>query len=561
MDNAVAQTPAPLLVPAGPGFAGRMAALPTRSKLSLAAGVAALIAVLVALTLTTSQGDYKLLFANLSEKDGGLVIEKLQQLNIDYRIGDGSGAILVPASKVYELRMKLTSAGLPRGDSQGYDLLDKSPVFGRTQLRERMDLQRAREGELVRTIAAIDSVAAARVHLAMPNQNGFFREQERASASVVLTLHPGRTLDRSQIAGIVHLVSGSVPELKARDVSIIDSSGALLNPQDGSGALDSMQLDYRRQVEAGHLKRIIDLLEPVVGRDNLRASVSADIDFAQVESTAEEYKPNQSGAPATVRAIRSTESNEPGSTTPAGVPGAASNQPPTLAIAPINGSAAPLQAAGGGNSNGGSGRREAETRYEVDRTVRVTRNASGVVKRLNAAVVVNYRSGTDSKGKPTSTALKPEEIEKLTALVQEGIGYNKERGDSVRVVNAPFHTESAPNVEPAPLWQQTWVQDLLRAGAAPAALLLVAAMVLFALVRPALKAALAPPVAPPLLGGQVDAVIDGDESLPALQPLGGVPALEGPKTAEQLEAARQLAKANPAAVANIMRNWVNGGDA
>ena len=559
MDNAVAQTSAPLLVPNGtgyaaPGFAGRVAALPMKSKLSMLLGVLALIGVLLALTFTSRQGDYKLLFANLSEKDGGLVIEKLQQMNIDYRISDGSGAILVPANKVYEVRMKLTTAGLPRGDTQGYDLLDKSPVFGRTQLRERMDLQRAREGELVRTISAIDSVAGARVHLAMPNQNGFFREQERASASVVLTLHPGRTLDRSQIAGIVHLVSGSVPELKARDVSIIDSSGALLNPQDGTGALDSMQLEYRKQVEATHLRRVLDLLEPVVGRDNLRASVSADIDFAQIESTAEEYKPNQNGAPATVRAIRSEESNQPGSTTPSGVPGAASNQPPTPATAPINGSAAPLQAAQGG-STGGNGKREAETRYEVDRTVRVTRNATGVVRRLNAAVVVNYRGGTDAKGKPTSTALKQDEIDKLTALVQEGIGYSKERGDSVRVINAPFHTEEAPKVDELPLWKETWIQDLLRAGAAPTALLLVGVLAMFVLVRPALKAAMTPPPAP--IGAQLDAVIDGDESLPGLQPL-HVPALEGPKTAEHLEAARQMARANPAAVASIMRTWVNG---
>ncbi len=554
MDNAAAASARPLLVPAGQGFADRLLALPLRSKLALGAGLIGLAAVLVTLTMSSRQGDYKLLFANLSEKDGGLVIEKLQQMNVAYRFGEGNGAILVPASKVYELRMKLTSAGLPRGDTQGYDLLDKSPVFGRTQLRERMDLQRAREGELIRTIGAIDSVAAARVHLAMPNQNGFFREQERASASVVLTLHPGRTLDRAQIAGIVHLVSGSVPDLKARDVSIIDSTGALLNPQDGGGALDSLQLEYRKQVEASHLKRVLDLLEPVVGRDNLRATVTADIDFSQVESTAEEYKPNQGNAPATVRAIRSEESSAPGSTTPSGVPGAASNQPPVPATAPINGAAAPLQAAQGG-AVGGNLRREAETRYEVDRTVRVTRNATGVVRRLNAAVVVNHRSSTDAKGKTTTSPLSPEEIDKLTALVQEGIGFNKERGDSVRVVNAPFHAEPAPKVEELPLWQQPWLQDLLRSAAAPAALTLVALLLIFALVRPAMKAALVPPPAP--VGGQLDAVVDDAESLPT--PDGrGRPALASPTANDKLAAARQLAKDNPAAVANIMRNWVNG---
>ncbi len=552
MDNAVSPTAGPMLVPAGNGFADRLAAMPIRSKVMLTIGIAGLIAILAALTFSTRQGDYKLLFANLSEKDGGLVIEKLQQLNIDYRFSDGSGAILVPANKVYELRMKLTSAGLPRGDTQGYDLLDKSPVFGRTQLRERMDLQRAREGELIRTIGTIDSVASARVHLAMPNQNGFFREQERASASVVLSLHPGRTLERAQIAGIVHLVSGSVPDLKARDVSVIDSSGALLNPQDGSSGLDSLQLEYRKQVEASHLKRVLDLLEPVVGRDNLRATVSADIDFAQIESTAEEYKPNQGNAPATVRAFRSEEMGTPGSTTPSGVPGASSNQPPVPATAPITGSAAPLQAAQGGVT-AGSGRREAETRYEVDRTVRVTRNATGVVKRLNAAVVINHRSTTDAKGKTSTSARTPEEIEQITALVQEGIGFNKERGDSVRVINAPFHSEPLPKVEELPLWQQPWLQDLLRAGATPLALTLVALMVVFTMIRPTLKVALAPSAK----GGHLDAVVADAETLPALGS-NVLPALQAPASQEQLAKARTLAKENPAAVANIMRSWVSG---
>ena len=232
----------------------------------------------------------------------------------------------------------------------------------------------------------MDSVAAARVHLAMPNQNGFFREQEKASASVVLTLHPGRTLDRAQLAGIVHLVSRSVPDLKPADVSVIDNTGALLNPQDNASGLDSVQLEYRKQIESGSVKRVLELLEPVVGRDNLRATVTADIDFSQVESTAEEYKPNQGDAPATIRALRTEESTQPGATVPSGVPGAQSNQPQATPAAPITGAAAPLQAAQAGVT-GGNGRRESETRFEVDKMVRVTRGATGNVKRLNAAVV------------------------------------------------------------------------------------------------------------------------------------------------------------------------------
>jgi flagellar M-ring protein FliF len=458
----------------------------------------------------------------------------------------------VPASQVYELRLKLSAAGLPKGSITGYELLDKTP-FGQTQGQERINVQRALEGELTRTIQSLSSVQAARVHLALPNQNGFFREQQKASASVVLTLHPGRTLERAQVAGIVHLVSSSVPELSAKAVSVIDGSGALLSSQDGQTVqgLDSQQLQYLHDVENHYLRRVVDLLEPVLGRDNLRASVTAEVDFSQTELTSEEFKPNQGDAPASVRASKVEESNQPGPATPAGVPGAQSNQPPVPGTAPINGPAQNLQAAQGGNGSGASTRRESETRYEIDKTVRVTRGATGTVRRINAAVVVNHRVATDAKGRTTSTPLAADELDKLTALVQQGIGFNKERGDSVRVVNAPFRAAPAPAVDETPLWQRPWLQDLLRAGAAPFALALVALVIVFALLKPALKAALAPPST---RGAQLDEVVGGDAALPGPEAL----ALEAPRSNDRLEAARKLAKENPAAVANIVRTWVNG---
>lgn len=547
MDNAAVAPP--LLVPAQPGFVGRLAALPARSKLMLGAGLSALLAVLVVLAMGMREGEYRALFNGLSEKDGGQIMEKLQQLGVPYRIGDGGGVILVPADKVYELRMKLGAAGLPKGSETGYDALDKVSPFGRTQRLESMSLQRAREGELVRTITTLESVAAARVHLAMPNQNGFFREQEKPSASVVLSLHPGRTLDRAQVAGIVHLVSRSVPELKASDVSVIDSTGALLNPQENASGLDSVQLDYRRHVENAAVQRVLALLEPVVGAGNLRATVTADIDFSQVESTAEEYRPNNGEAPAAIRASRTEESAQPGSLVPSGVPGAQSNQPPTTPAAPMTGASAPLQAAplGGASS---SGRREAETRYELDKTVRVTRAATGTVRRLHAAVVVNHRSVTDAKGKTSSQPLSAQEIENLTALVQQGIGFDAERGDKVQLVNVPFHTEAPAAPVDTPLWEQPWLQDLLRSGATPGALVLVALIALFGFVRPAMKAALAPPP-----GSKLDAVVADDEALPLPGP--EPEQLEAAMTSDKLESARRLAKENPAAVASIMRGWVN----
>jgi len=554
MDNAVVVNPNLPLVESA-GFGGRVAALPMRSKLSAVLGLMALVGVVLAMLMWSSKGDFKVLYANLSDKDGGAVIAQLSQMNVPYRMSEGGAAILVPAAQVHDLRLKLATAGLPKGSVSGYELMD-SARFGQTQFQERLTAQRGLEGELTRSITSMAAVQNARVHLALPNQNGFFREQQKPSASVMLTMHAGRTLDQSQVAGIVHLVSSSVPELDPKNVSVLDQSGALLTSGGGrtpAAGLDAQQLQYVSQIETGYGKRIFDMLEPIVGRDNLRATVAAEVDFSQTEATSEEFKPNQ-GADATV-AIRSQQTTEQTGSTgaaPSGVPGAASNQPPVPATAPVTGAAQPLQAAQGGGANS-SGRRDATTNYEVDKTVRVTRNASGNIKRLNAAVVVNHRSVTDAKGKTTQVPLTSDELEKLTALVRESIGFKQDRGDSVKVINTPFRVETVTRVD-VPLWKQPELIDMLRAAAVPAALALVAMLLFFGMVKPALKAALVALPAPGAAatsgpGSTLTAVVDDEQSLPALP---------APRSSEHLAGARALAMENPAAVASIVRDWVNG---
>ncbi len=553
MDNAVALQPH--MQNALPdSFAGRIRAMPARSKLSFAIGLAALAGVIFAMTMWASQGDYKVLYANLSDKDGGAVIAQLSQMNVPYRMAEGGGAILVPAAQVHDLRLKLATAGLPKGTISGFELMDNAR-FGQTQFQERLTFQRGLEGELTRSITSLAAVESARVHLALPNQNGFFREQQKPSASVLLTLHAGRTLDRAQIAGIVHLVSSSVPEMSPKAVSVLDQSGALLTgagegPQTG---LDAQQLQYVAQVEGGYTKRIRELLEPIVGADNLRATVAADIDFSQTEATSEEFKPNQ-GSDASV-AIRSQQTSDQGGSAggglPSGVPGAASNQPPLAATAPLTGASQPLQGAPtAGATSGSGGRREAVTNYEVDKTVRVTKNASGNIKRLNAAVVVNNRTVVDAKGKSTQVPLSSEEVGKLTALVQESIGFSKERGDSVKVINTPFKIDTVTNVD-TPFWKSPELIDLIRAAALPAGLAVVAILVFFGLLRPAAKVAFAPPRLGSR-GSRIDAVVDDEQTLDA------VPALPPPAYLKQIEGAKVLAKENPAAVAGIVRGWVGG---
>ncbi|HEX5311649.1 flagellar basal-body MS-ring/collar protein FliF [Aquabacterium sp.] len=547
------------------GFVQRLNALPAQRKVMLGGGIAALIAIFVAMMMWGREGDYRVLYANLSDKDGGAILAQLQQMNVPYKHTDGGAAIMVPADKVHDIRLKLAAAGLPKGSVTGFELMENQK-FGVTQFQERLNFQRGLEGELTRSIQTLAGVQSARVHLALPNQNGFFREQQKASASVVLSLYPGRTLDRAQIAGIVHLVSSSVPEMSPKAVSVLDQSGALLSGQaegtDQSG-LDAQQLQYVRQIESSYLQRIRDILEPVVGKDNFRAQINADVDFNQTESTAEEYKPNQGQNPAAVRSMQSSEQSGPGSTQPSGIPGAMSNQPPVPATAPINGASQPLQAAQG-TTTGGSNRREAVTNFEVDKTVRVTRNATGTIKRINAAVVINHRTTTDAKGKTTTQPIPQEELDKLTALVQETVGFDQQRGDSVKVVNTPFQVvkEEPDNT---PIWQRPETMDVLRTLAVPGALTLAALIVVFGAIRPAIKAARPEPQAEPEVA-KLSAVVDDDNELPSMDELPpgmvrgpdgrAVPALEAPMSDARLESAKNLAKENPAAMATLVRSWM-----
>ncbi len=556
MNDAVAVTPTalPLVEPAS--FGARLALLPLRSKLAMALGIVALAGVMLAMTLWSNKGDFRVLYANLSDKDGGAVIAQLAQMNVPYRISEGGAAIMVPVAQVHDLRLKLATAGLPKGSVTGYELMDTAR-FGQTQFQERLTAQRGLEGELTRSIGSLAAVENARVHLALPNQNGFFREQQKPSASVLLTLRSGRTLDRAQIAGIVHLVSSSVPELDPKAVSVLDQSGALLTASsaDTPGAgLDAQQLQYVSQVETSYQKRILELLEPVVGRDNLRASVTANIDFSQTEATSEEFHPNQgANAKTAIRSQQVSEQNGTNPQQPSGVPGAASNQPPIAATAPLTGASQPLLAAQAGGG-GASAKRDATTNYEVDKTVRVTRASTGNVRRLNAAVVVNDRPATDPKSKTKTVPLSNEEIEKLTALVREGIGFNAERGDSVKVVNAPFKVEQIKVVE-LPLWKQPEAIDLLRSLAVPVGLALLGLVLFFGMVRPALKLALA---ATPAVASRDATAEPGAKLAEVVDDPHDLPALPAPKSQAHLATARALAKENPAAVAGIVRGWVSG---
>ena len=550
--------------PDKPGIAA-LANLPVAQILMLLTGIAALAGIVVASVNWARTPDYKVLFANLSDRDGGSVVATLSQMNVPYRFAEGGGAILVPGGQVHEARLKLASQGLPKGGTVGFELMENQR-FGVTQFQERLNFQRGLEGELTRSIQSLSAVQGARVHLALPAQNGFLREQQKPSASVLVSLHAGRSLDRAQIAGIVHLVASSVPDLAPKSVSVIDQSGALLSASSdaSSAGLDPGQLNYVRQIESGFIQRITDILEPIVGRENVRAQVTANVDFTQTESTAELFKPNQGAEPAAVRSQQSTEaqdragggaqgvpgaaSNQPQGALSVGVPGAVTNQPPPAATAPINGPAQALQAAGAGAA-GGSNRRDSVTNYEIDKTVRVTRNSSGAIRRLSAAVVVNHRKAAAADGK--SVPLEPAEIENISALVREAIGFSKERGDSINVVNASFSHEELPEKVELPLWKQPETVDIAKDGARYLGLLMLALIVIFTVVRPAMKSIGTHRVAPP---SRLNQTVENDLALPApANSVAAAAALQNIRNEDILKLARE----NPGTVANVVRNWVN----
>lgn len=549
-------------IPVNPSLTQRLATLDRGQRIRLGVGIVLFVVIGIVGLVMSRQAEWRVLFANLSDKDGGAIIANLSQMNVPYKYTEGGSAILVPADRVHDIRLRLASQGLPKGSIAGFELME-SNRFGMTQFQERLTFQRGLEGELTRSIQALSSVQSARVHLALPNQNGFFREQQKPSASVLVSLNPGYALDRNQLAGIVHLVASSVPEMSPSAVSVLDDTGKLLSKSaDGingaAGGADAEQLQYVQQLEQTYSRRILDILEPVVGRQNVKAQVTADVDFSQVEQTSESHRPNQTPDSSAIRSQQLIESsNNANADSVAGVPGAASNQPPVPSTAPVNGPAQKPGAAGGaaaGAPLAGNSKRESIINYEVDKTVKVVRGGTGVVKRLTAAVVVNHHVVTDDKGKTTATPLSEQQLEKMTALVRETIGFNQERGDSVNLMNAPFAQEKSTPAD-LPLWKQPEMRDMARSLVWPVGLLLFGVLVLMGIIRPALKALAKPPRAS---RNQLDAVVANETERPQLPPVrSNEPAM--PTVGElALEDARKLTRDNPAAVASIIKGWVNG---
>ena len=502
---------------------------------------AALAAVLVAGYMWSQTPDYRVLYGNLSDRDGGTVISALQQMNVPYKFADG-GALMIPAGQIHEMRLRLAAQGLPKGGLVGFELME-TQKFGVSQFAEQINYQRALEGELARSIQSLSSVQNARVHLALSKPSAFLREQPKPSASVVLNLYTGRTLDSTQVSAVVHLVSNSVPDLQAKNVSIVDQNGNLLSTDQSDlarAAIDPAQLKYRQEIERGYNARIESILAPITGPNNVRAQVSADLDFSEIENAEEIYKPN----PAAIRSQQTSEAlttgGASGTGAAGGVPGALSNQPAAPAAAPIAAPAAAAAAAAAAPSNT---RKDATINYEVDKTIRHTRQEVGRIKRLAVAVVVNYRRQTTKDGKASSTPLKEEELAKITSLVKEVMGYDKERGDTVSVMNSAFNVPDVEKIPEVPLWKQP---DTIELAKMIGKNILIAAVLLFIVLRvlkPILKTVSAQRPAPVLSH-------DAGQAAPQQPQLGSYE--------QSVDHAKQIARGDPKIVANVVKEWVAG---
>jgi flagellar M-ring protein FliF len=532
-----------------------IADIPGVKQVALLAGVAAAVAAAIWLVIWSQGQNYTVLYGQLSERESGQVMDALTAAGIEYKLSP-SGAVSVPESKVQEARIRLASQGLPQSDAMGIEMIQKESALGSSSMMETARYQSVLETELARTIIKVQGVQTARVHLALPKPSVFLRDSRKATASVMLQLYPGRRLEPGQVAAIVHLVASSVPELAASDVTLVDQAGSLLNSPDENAeqAASTRQLEYTRKLEESYQRRIIELLEPMVGPGRVRATVTADMDFTVTEETHENYDP----AKTAVRSEQSSNEQRKGGDGAEGIPGALSNQPPGTSGAPtIPGAATPGNPGTTGaaaTAGGPSSSAQRSTRnFEVDRTLSYVKQPVGVLKRLNVGVVLDDWQKVDVDGKTTSAPMSDTDIKRFSQLVRESIGLKEDRGDQLNLLNQAFRS-SAPiaPVDGLPLWETPWITQLAKQIVGAALVLVVAFLVLRPLMKSLTKSV------PRLTGGSGDAgELEGDRV--SLSGQGGKAIKLAPSFEQQIAAARTLVGQDPRRAAQVVKDWVADG--
>ena len=524
-------------------------------------GLALSVAIGVAVVLWSQTPDYSLLYASVADKDATEVLGALEKLGIDYKVESSSGAIMVPQDKVHEARLSLAGQGLPKSNSLGFEILQQDSGFGTSRSVESARFQRALEQEVALSITAIQNVKSARVHLALPKQSVFVRQRKHPTASVIVNLYSGRYLQKGQIEAIVHMVASSVPQLEPENVTVVDQRGALLNSRGSSDEmyLTSKQFDYKKQIENHLMQRVVNILSPMVGDEGLRAQVAADVDFTVTERTEERFNPD-------LPALRSEQVLDENSRLSGaqGVPGALSNQPPAAGTAPEEASGDTEQNSGYGSPLNTS--KSATRNYELDKTISHTRMATGVLRRLTVAVVIDDRHSVQEDGAAVSKPYSQEDINRFTQLVKQSVGFDISRGDSVIVTNSAFRAPEIVEALPElPIWQESWFKSLLKQLAAAVAVLII----ILGVIRPFMRGLVAREQITAGVGNQ-----EGVRQLPASG--GGATAqgqlgedrlslageedpllLEAPQSYEKrLEFAQKMVDDDPKRVAQVLKNWV-----
>jgi flagellar M-ring protein FliF len=548
-----------LINPAGPRLVSGL------KPLMLLVGVAAAIAVGVGVMLWAIGPTYSLLYSNLAAEETAQITQALDSARIPYKLDGAGNQISVPAEHLASARLKLAAQGLPESGG-GVNAMTKDPGFGVSQFMENARYQHALETELARTIASVTNVQGARVHLAMARQSAFVSDRRPGSASVFLQLKAGRRLDAEQVQAITNLVASSIPELSAAQVTVIDQAGRLLSSPDSAseeGLRDKM-FEFAHRLEESYANRIQELLTPLVGPGRVRAQVVAQVDMASTESTREQFNPQS-------QVVRSESTSEEaaknGAVGAGGVPGALTNQPPQPGVALPPGAqptvaqsgATPPGAAGSTPNNAAgtevtgpdSKSRQSTRNYEIDRTMAYTRTPAGRVTRLSVAVLVDNLRTTAEDGKVTETPLPPEQIERLTALVRDAVGFDAARGDTVNVVNSSFAgvaTVPEGELESIPFWEKAWVQNLAKLLGG----VIVLFVIIFSVLKPLTKGLLTQARAQPQL---LSAVSGGGNLLPGGSGGGG----EGQSLAyeQQVAQARGLVSQDPKRVAQVVKTWVS----
>ncbi len=523
--------------------------IPGFRQLAMLVGLALSIALGVTGAFWFAEPNYSLLYSNVSDREAGEIIDVLRGSEIPHEVDRKSGAILVAEDRIHDARLKLASQGLPRGTGFGLEIIEGESGFSTSQFMENVRYHHAIETELARTIGNLRPVQYARIHLADTKQSVFLRKNQQATASVFLYLFPGRTLEKSQIMSVVHLVASSVPNLESGNVTVVDQHGRLLNSpgEDSEFARSAQQLEQVREIENTYVQRIEDLLAPMLGQDRVRATVTAQVDFTVREETTESFDRDN----AAIRSEQVAENRQMAPVADGGIPGALSNQPPPVAAAAITSA----DAAGEGvEENKPITESMKRTRnFELDRTLSHTRRSIGGVSRLSVAVIIDDKRVFDSKGKMTSEPLMSDELENIDRLVKDAVGYDEARGDSVSISNIAFFDEPDPEpLEEAGFMSGIDLRGLLKQILGAALVLMIG----FGVVRPLLRSLSSSFNAGGSIAPQQVPAVGGD-AVPGVA--GYVP--EPPQAAnlsydDKISVARQAADRDPERVAQVMRSWV-----